>query len=205
MTPTPPAPPSHRWMLPSWHPTWRSWISPTAARCCFFGSKAQEQLTSVSDSMLERVRSKDVGPAGDALNEMVLTLRGFDPREGAGRSGWLSKLMGKGRDAAALLQRYDEVAAQIDHITDDLERHKTELMVDIESLDRLYAANLDYFHTLERYIAAGETGLEQLDAERIPALASAGRGRPARPSPPRSCATCGPCATTWSAGCTTCA
>jgi len=137
-----------------------------------FGSKAQEQLTSVSDSMLERVRSKDVGPAGDALNEMVLTLRGFDPREGAGRSGWLSKLIGKGRDAAALLQRYDEVAAQIDHITDDLERHKTELMVDIESLDRLYAANLDYFHTLERYIAAGETGLEQLDAERIPALAS---------------------------------
>ena len=34
----------------------------------FFGSAAQEQLTSVSDSMLERVRTKDVGPAGEALN-----------------------------------------------------------------------------------------------------------------------------------------
>ena len=46
----------------------------------FFGSAAQEQLTSVSDSMLERVRTKDVGPAGEALNDMVLTLRGY-PRD----------------------------------------------------------------------------------------------------------------------------
>ena len=30
----------------------------------FFGSKAQEQLTSISDRMLEGVKNKDVGPAG---------------------------------------------------------------------------------------------------------------------------------------------
>jgi uncharacterized protein YaaN involved in tellurite resistance len=30
----------------------------------FFGSKAQEQLTTISDSMLEGVRNKDTGPAG---------------------------------------------------------------------------------------------------------------------------------------------
>lgn len=137
----------------------------------FFGSRAQEQLTSVSDSMLERVRNKDVGPAGEALSEMVLTLRGFDPRQQEGPSGWFAKLMGKGRDAAGLLHRYDEVSATIDRITEDLERHKTDLMVDIESLDRLYAANLDYFHTLERYIDAGEAKLAELDEEQIPALA----------------------------------
>jgi len=136
----------------------------------FFGSRAQEQLTSVSDSMLERVRNKDVGPAGEALSEMVLTLRGFDPRD-RGSGGWFAKLVGKGRDAAGLLQRYDEVATTIDRITESLERHKTDLMVDIESLDRLYAANLDYFHTLERYIDAGEMKLAELDQERIPALA----------------------------------
>jgi hypothetical protein len=37
----------------------------------FFGSKAQEQLTTISDSMLEGVRNKDTGPAGSALNDMV--------------------------------------------------------------------------------------------------------------------------------------
>lgn len=32
----------------------------------FFGSRSQERLTEVSDSLLERVRAKDAGPAGDA-------------------------------------------------------------------------------------------------------------------------------------------
>ena len=140
----------------------------------FFGSRAQEQLSTVSDSMLERVRVKEVGPAGDALNDMVLTLRGFDlsgldPNREA---GWFGRLLGKGRDAAKVLQRYEHVRDQIEDITGRLEQHKTGLMVDIESLDRLYAANLDYFHTLEVYIAAGEEKLRELDEQVIPQQAS---------------------------------
>jgi uncharacterized protein YaaN involved in tellurite resistance len=138
----------------------------------FFGGRAQEQLTTVSDRMLERVRNKDIGPAGSALNDMVLTLRGFDVREldPSRKTGWLDRLLGKGRDAAKLLQRYEAVRDQIDHITEQLERHKTTLLVDIESLDRLYAANLDYFRTLETYIAAGEAKLRELDSDLIPAM-----------------------------------
>jgi uncharacterized protein YaaN involved in tellurite resistance len=136
----------------------------------FFGSRAQEQLTTVSDSMLERVRTKDVGPAGEALNDMVLTLRGFDlsgldPNR---KAGWFGRLLGKGRDAAKVLQRYEDVRDQIEDITGRLEQHKTGLLVDIESLDRLYAANLDYFHTLELYIAAGEEKLRELDEKVVP-------------------------------------
>ena len=141
----------------------------------FFGSRAQEQLTTVSDSMLERVRTKDIGPAGEALNDMVLTLRGFDlsgldPNR---TGGWFSRLLGKGRDAAKVLQRYEQVRDQIEDITGRLEQHKTGLLVDIESLDRLYAANLDYFHTLEHYIAAGEQKLKELDEQVIPSQAGA--------------------------------
>ena len=44
----------------------------------FFGSKAQQELTSISDNMLEGVRNKDVGSAGTALNQMVTVLRGFE-------------------------------------------------------------------------------------------------------------------------------
>ena len=44
----------------------------------FFGSKAQKQLTTISDSMLEGVKNKELGTAGDSLNEMVGVLRGFD-------------------------------------------------------------------------------------------------------------------------------
>src|SRR6478609_5055516 len=44
----------------------------------FYGSKAQQQLTTISDTMLENVRTKDVGPAGNALNNMVQKLRELD-------------------------------------------------------------------------------------------------------------------------------
>jgi uncharacterized protein YaaN involved in tellurite resistance len=138
----------------------------------FFGSAAQEQLTRVSDQMLERVRSKDLGPAGEALNDMVLTLRGFDPGglDSNRKAGLLGRLFGKGRDLAGMLQRYEQVRDQIEAITSVLERHKTDLLVDIEALDRLYAANLDYFHILEAYIAAGEQKLRELDERLIPKL-----------------------------------
>ncbi|MDD5410094.1 MAG: toxic anion resistance protein [Methylobacter sp.] len=136
----------------------------------FFGSKAQEQLTTISDRMLDGVKNKEIGPAGDDLNEMVATIRGFevddlDPNK---KQGFFDRLMGKAKPVVKFLQQYEEVRKQIDTITDKLERHKTRLLTDITSLDRLYLANLDYFHTLEDYIAAGEEKLRELDEVVIP-------------------------------------
>jgi uncharacterized protein YaaN involved in tellurite resistance len=136
----------------------------------FFGSKAQEQLTTISDRMLDGVKNKDIGPAGEDLNEMVATLRGFeaddlDPNK---KQGIFDKLLGRTKPIVKFLQQYEEVRKQIDMITDKLERHKTTLLTDIVSLDKLYQANLNYFHTLEDYIAAGEEKLRQLDEVIIP-------------------------------------
>lgn len=137
----------------------------------FFGSRAQQQLTTVSDQMLEGVRNKDVDAAGSALGSMVATLRGFDPGDldPSRRPGLLDRLLGRARSAARFLQRYEEVRRQIDRITDELEDHKTRLLTDVASLDRLYRSTLEYFHGLEFYIAAGEEKLRQLDQELIPA------------------------------------
>jgi uncharacterized protein YaaN involved in tellurite resistance len=137
----------------------------------FFGSKAQEQLTEISDRMLEGVKNKDIGTAGSDLNEMVATLRGFDADEidPNKKPGFFSRLFGKAKPVVVFLQRYEEVRKQIDSIIDKMEGHKTQLLTDITSLDRLYDANLEYFHTLENYIKAGDEKLRQLDEEIIPA------------------------------------
>ncbi len=141
----------------------------------FFGAEAQEKLTEISDNMLEGVRNKDVGGAGDALNDMVATLRGFDS-EGLRQSGFFARLFGRAKPVVKFLQQYEKVSKQIDGITNNLEDHKTKLLTDIVSLDRLYDANLDYFHELELYIAAGNGKLEQLDTEVIPAKEQAVAG-----------------------------
>ncbi len=136
----------------------------------FFGSKAQEQLSTVSDKMLEGVKNKDTGPAGEDLNAMVATIRGFeidelDPNK---KPGFFARLLGKATPVVKFVQQYEEVRKQIDSVTDRLEKHKTSLLTDIVSLDKLYQANLDYFHALEDYIAAGVEKLRELDESIIP-------------------------------------
>ncbi len=142
----------------------------------FFGTKAQQKLTTISDNMLEGVRNKDIGPASESLNEMVATLRGFDiekldPNNQGFFARIFAKIFGGTKPVVKFIQRYEEVRGQIDTVSDKLEGHKTTLLKDVASLDRLYEANLDYFHELEDYILAGEKKLEQLEAEVIPALA----------------------------------
>ncbi len=89
----------------------------------FFGSKAQEQLTMISDQMLEGVRSKDVGPAGSALSEMVVTLRGFDVDD-LKEQGFFAKLFGGAKPVVKFLQRFEEVRDQIDTISNKLSTSK---------------------------------------------------------------------------------
>ena len=139
----------------------------------FFGSKAQQQLTAVSDSMLESVRAKDVGPAGEALGRMVQKLReldfaAIDPND---KPGFFGRLFGLRSEVMKYLDQYQDVRDQIDHITGELEQHKTRLLTDIVRLDKLYDATLDYFRTLEVYIAAGRAKLAELDRTAIPDLA----------------------------------
>jgi uncharacterized protein YaaN involved in tellurite resistance len=137
-----------------------------------FGSSAQEKLTTISDRMLEGVQNKDVGPAGDSLSEMVAVMRGFDISglDPSRKLGFFARLFGRAKPVVKFLQQYEGVRRQIDSVIGRLETHKTKLLTDIVSLDRLYDANLDYFHDLEVYIAAGEERLQRLDKDEIPAL-----------------------------------
>lgn len=143
-----------------------------------YGSQAQEQLTAISDQMLAGVKSKDAGPAGDMLSEMVVVLRGFDMEklDPNKKQSWWDKLLQKAKPIAKFQQRYEEVNDQVETISNSLEKHKETLLHDIKSLDKLYEANLEYFHNLEFYIDAGDKKLEVLDTVNIPQFAERAEG-----------------------------
>ena len=139
----------------------------------FFGTAAQENVTAVADEMLEGVRNKDTAAAGEALNDMVTTLRGLpvgelDPHQ---KPGLLGRVFRSATPIARMLQRYEQVGSQVDAISNRLDAHTSKLMKDIGLLDRLFDKTLEYFRRLEIYIAAGEERLRRLDAETLPALA----------------------------------
>jgi uncharacterized protein YaaN involved in tellurite resistance len=133
----------------------------------FFGSKAQEAINRVSESMLQGVKSKDLGYAGDSLNSLVTTLKGFDIDEldPTKKQGFFSKLFGFASPVQRFLSKYDEVRVQIDKIVDDLEEKKSKLLTDITALERLYKANFEFIKDLDQYIAAGVYKLKELNKE----------------------------------------
>ncbi|RYH01865.1 toxic anion resistance protein [Salipiger sp. IMCC34102] len=145
-----------------------------------FGSAAQSELQAISQSMLTGVRNKDVGPAGDSLREIVSTIRGFSVSEldvGRKRSWW-EKLLGRATPMTKFVARFEEVQGQIDRVTDDLLRHETVLLKDIEQLDQLYEKTLAFYDELGLYIAAGEARLARIDGEEIPAKEALVKGAP---------------------------
>ncbi len=143
----------------------------------FFGSSAQEKLDEISNRMLEGVKSQDTGAAGNALNNMVAKIRGFDLDElnPNRKLSWWEKLLGRAKPLAVFLQQYEEVRDHIDVISNDLEKHKSKLMTDVVSLEKLYEANLDYFHKLELYILAGEKKLEEFNTQILPEYEAAAK------------------------------
>ena len=137
-----------------------------------FGAKAQEEVTNISSQMLEGVKNKDLGGAGEPLSNMISAIKGFDVDELDPNKelGFFDKLFGKAKPLVAFLNKYEDTKEQIESITDELEKQKGTLLNDIESLDRLYDANLNYVHELEHYIVAGEKKLQLLDTKDIPLL-----------------------------------
>lgn len=140
-----------------------------------FGSRAQGELQTISQAMLADVRNKDVGPAGDSLQSIVTTLRGFSVSELDVRrkASWWEKLLGRSAPFAKFLARFEQVQDQLDKITTNLLEHEHKLLKDIKSLDLLYAKTLDFYDDLAIYIAAGEAKLKDLDDTDIPALEAA--------------------------------
>src|SRR5262245_39974174 len=140
----------------------------------FFGTAAQDAVTGVADEMLEGVRNKATGAAGEALSEMVTTLRGLpvSDLESGRKPGMLQRVFRNATPIARMLQRYEHVRSQVDAVSNRLDAHTSKLMKDITLLDRLYEKTLEYFRRLEVYIAAGEQRLRQIDREVLPGLAS---------------------------------
>ena len=137
-----------------------------------FGSAAQAELQEISQSMLQGVRNKDVGPAGDSLRGIVTTIRGFSVSELDVRRerSWWEKLLGRAAPFAKFTARFEAVQGQIDRITDDLLEHEHVLLKDIKSLDMLYDKTLSFYDELALYIAAGEEKLRVLNEKDIPAM-----------------------------------
>ena len=137
-----------------------------------FGAEAQSRATAAADAMLEGARNREAGEAGTTLSSLLGTLRGFDMSGLSAKRGFFARLFNRaGAEAARVLQRYETIKGQVEEVGDRLDTHRTRLLEDVEKLERLYGATLEWFHALGDHIAAGDAVLKRVEAEAIPAVA----------------------------------
>lgn len=137
-----------------------------------YGANAQQAMSKFSHQMLNEVQSKDVGPIGETLEELMKKLKEIDPEELTNEKRNIFKRMfGRvKRSVNEMISKHQSIASQVDRISIQLEHAKEVLIKDVNMLDGLYNQNKDYFDAINIYIAAAELKMEELENETLPRL-----------------------------------
>lgn len=125
-----------------------------------YGAGTQKKMADFSDEALKNVRAQDLGEVGELLTDVVSQLKDFDTEEEKGFFGFFKKQANKIEN---LKNKYDKAEANVERITDVLQKHQVRLLKDSALMDKMYEQNLLYFRELSMYILAGK---KQLSAVR---------------------------------------
>jgi len=126
-----------------------------------YGADAQKKVSTFADSILDSVKTVDMGDVGDTLTRLISELKGFEATTERPR-GLRALFTSPRQQIATLKAKYDDVSTNVDTIAGALEKHQVQLLKDIAMFDQLYELNMTYFHELTMYIVAGEKRLRQV-------------------------------------------
>lgn len=137
-----------------------------------FGTNLQQSMSQFSHQMLDEVQSKDMGPVGDSLSQLMGKLKSVNPNDlDPNKQSKLKRIFRRTKASInEVFSRMQSVSSQIDRITIQLDKHKGNLTKDVELLDGLYDQNKKYFDDVTLYIAAAKRKKQQIQSETIPEL-----------------------------------
>ncbi len=135
-----------------------------------FGSSSQAKISEFSDSVLEDVKTKNTGEAGELLANLVAEIKAFDGAVNKDPKGLEKIFYNAKKEIEKLIAKYTKIEKNIDSIEKGLEKDKIQMLKDIAIFDTMYEKNLDYFKEISLYIIAGDRKLKQLREEVLPEL-----------------------------------
>lgn len=134
-----------------------------------YGSGVQKQMADFSESVLQNVKTHDLGEVGGMLTGVISSLKEFDPDFEEEKGGLFGLFKKQGRKIADIKAGYDKASVNVDKVAAALQQHQITLLKDVDMLDRMYASNLNYYKQLSMYIAAGKQKIADVTANDLPA------------------------------------
>ena len=135
-----------------------------------FGASSQAKISEFSDSVLEDVKTKNTGAAGDLIADLVAQIKSFDGDITKDNKGIGKLFTNAKKQFDKIVAKYSKIEKNIDTIEGGLEKDKIQMLKDIAIFDTMYEKNLTYFKEISLYIIAGEKKLQELREVVLPEL-----------------------------------
>ena len=128
-----------------------------------FGSEAAEEVSKSADVVLNGMNMDQINNSGKMLEALDKIMGSFDIDEVKEDKGLFGKLFGNDKKKLEkLLSKYNTMGDEIDKIYTQLKVYEGEIEKSNRNLDQMFNSNLEYYHELVKYIAAGEQGCKEL-------------------------------------------
>ena len=134
-----------------------------------YGGGVQKQMADFSESVLQNVKTHDLGEVGNMLTGVITELKSFDPDGEEEKGGLFGLFKKQGKKLSEIKAGYDKASVNVDKVAQALQQHQITLLKDVDMLDKMYASNLTYYKQLSMYIAAGKKKIADVKANDLPA------------------------------------
>lgn len=141
-----------------------------------FGVETQRKLGYFSNELLTKVKAKDSGDAGTAINELLaqINMIKVDDAESQGK---FSRMFGnlpfvqKFADRSKrIASQYNSISENVDDVVIKLEKTRQSVLKDSTSLEVMFKQALEYIQEVRSIIAAGKMKIEELEEETLPKM-----------------------------------
>lgn len=131
-----------------------------------FGQKPSAEISKVSDEMLSSMKAIKTTEVSEMITQLTKLMDKFDIKELSTEEEKtiFNKIFNKVKNSLDdMFKKYEDMGAEVDKIAQILTRYKIDIAKTNDNLTRLLNSNISYFQQLEKYIVAGEIGVQQID------------------------------------------
>ena len=128
-----------------------------------FGSDITESISRASDAVLNNTNMAQLNQTSEMMKALTKIMDNFNIDDFKEEPKGLKALFTNAKkELDKFLSKYQTVGGQIDKIYVELKKYQSEIQDSNGHLEEMFNGNIEQYHTLEKYIVAGDQAIEEV-------------------------------------------
>ena len=128
-----------------------------------FGSDVTESISKASDAVLNNTNMAQLNETSKMMQALTKIMSNFNIDDFKEDPKGLAKIFTNAKKQLdKFLAKYQTVGGEIDKIYVQLKQYQSEIQQSNKHLEEMFDGSIEQYHTLEKYIIAGDRGIEEV-------------------------------------------